>query len=88
MTVTAFLSQLLQVAIALMLAPLLVGWINMCRAWLSNRSAPSILLPYRTIRKLFAKDAVVAERASPIFRATPYIAVSYTHLTLPTNREV
>ena len=73
MTVTAFLSQLLQVAIALMLAPLLVGWINMCRAWLSNRSAPSILLPYRTIRKLFAKDAVVAERASPIFRATPYI---------------
>jgi formate hydrogenlyase subunit 4 len=73
MTPAAFLSQLLQLAIALALAPLLVGWVNMCRAWLANRSAPSILLPYRTIRKLFMKDAVVAENASPIFRTMPYI---------------
>jgi formate hydrogenlyase subunit 4 len=73
MTATALASQLLQVAIALALAPLLVGWVNQCRAWLSNRSAPSLLLPYRMIRKLFVKDAVVAESASPIFRITPYI---------------
>ena len=66
-------SQLLQLAIALALAPLLVGWVNQCRAWLQNKSAPSLFLPYRTIRKLFAKDAVVAEGASPIFRTTPYI---------------
>ncbi|HET8875384.1 MAG TPA: NADH-quinone oxidoreductase subunit H [Casimicrobiaceae bacterium] len=68
-----FLSQLLQVAIALALAPLLVGWVNQCRAWLSNKRAPSILVPYRTIHKLFIKDAVVAENASPIFRLTPYV---------------
>jgi len=73
MTATGFLSQLLQLAIALLLAPLLVGWVNQCRAWLANKSAPSLLLPYRTIRKLFHKDAVVAENASPIFRLTPYI---------------
>jgi formate hydrogenlyase subunit 4 len=73
MTATGFLSQLLQLAIALMLAPLLVGWVNQCRAWLANKSAPSLFLPYRTIRKLFHKDAVVAENASPIFRQTPYI---------------
>ncbi len=73
MTPAALASQLLQLAIALALAPLLVGWVNQCRAWLSNKSAPSLLLPYRTIRKLFAKDAVVAESASPIFRLTPYI---------------
>ena len=73
MSVAAFLSQLLQVAIALMLAPLLVGWVNQCRAWLSNKSAPSLFLPYRTIRKLFMKDAVVAHNASPLFRLTPYI---------------
>ena len=73
MTATGFLSQLLQLAIALVLAPLLVGWVNQCRAWLSNKSAPSLFLPYRTIRKLFHKDAVVAENASPIFRTTPYI---------------
>jgi formate hydrogenlyase subunit 4 len=72
-TIAGITSQLLQVAVALILAPLLVGWVNQCRAWLSNRSAPSLLLPYRTIRKLFAKDAVVAENASPIFRLTPYI---------------
>jgi formate hydrogenlyase subunit 4 len=73
MSTDEFLSQLLQVAIALLLAPLLIGWINQCRAWLQNRSAPPLLLPYRTIRKLFTKDAVVAENASPIFRITPYI---------------
>jgi formate hydrogenlyase subunit 4 len=73
MTLGSFLSQLLQLAIALALAPLLVGWVNMCRAWLSNRSAPPLVLPYRTIRKLFMKDAVVAENASPIFRTMPYI---------------
>jgi formate hydrogenlyase subunit 4 len=73
MTLFGFFSQLLQLAIALVLAPLLVGWVNKCRAWLSSRTAPSILQPYRMIRKLFYKDAVVAENASPIFRLTPYI---------------
>src|SRR5437764_8623204 len=73
MTIAGFLTQLLELAIAVALAPLLVGWVNMCRAWLQNKSAPSLFLPYRTIRKLFAKDAVVAEGASPIFRTMPYI---------------
>jgi len=73
MTLVEILSQLLQVAIALLLAPLLIGWINQCRAWLQGKSAPPLLLPYRTIRKLFTKDAVVAERASPMFRITPYV---------------
>ena len=73
MTVTGFLSQLLQLSIALLLAPLLVGWVNKCRAWLANKSAPSLILPYRMIRKLFHKNAVVAENASPLFRMAPYI---------------
>jgi len=73
MTAAALLSQLLQLTIAMLLAPLLLGWVNQCRAWLQNKSAPSILLPYRMIRKLFHKDAVVAANASPIFRMTPYI---------------
>ena len=74
MTLISFLLQLLQLAIALLLAPLVVGWVNQCRAWFQNKSAPSLLLPYRMIRKLFHKDAVVAENASPIFRMMPYIA--------------
>ena len=76
MSASAFLSQLLQLAIALLLAPLLLGWVNQCRAWLQNKSAPSLFLPYRTIRKLFHKDAVVAENASPLFRITPYVVFS------------
>ncbi|MEP6658125.1 MAG: NADH-quinone oxidoreductase subunit H, partial [Betaproteobacteria bacterium] len=73
MNIGGFISQLLQVLIALALAPLLVGWVNQCRAWLQNKSAPSLLVPYRAIHKLFIKDAVVAETASPIFRIAPYI---------------
>src|SRR5947207_10684497 len=73
MTIASFLTQLLELAIAVALAPVLVGWVNMCRAWLQNKSAPSLLLPYRTIRKLFMKDAVVASNASPVFRLTPYV---------------
>jgi len=73
MSVQGLLSQLLQLAIALLLAPLLVGWVNQCRAWLQNKSAPSLFLPYRMIRKLFMKDAVVATNASPLFRLAPYI---------------
>src|ERR1700682_4007856 len=73
MTATGLLSQTLQLAIALLLAPLLVGWVNQCRAWLSKKSAPSLFLPYRTIPKLFHKNAVGAENASPIFRRAPYI---------------
>jgi formate hydrogenlyase subunit 4 len=73
MTASALLSQLLQLGVALLLAPLLVGWVSQCRAWLQNKSAPPLLLPYRTIHKLFIKDAVVARNASPIFRVAPYI---------------
>jgi formate hydrogenlyase subunit 4 len=65
--------QLLGIAIALAAAPVFLGWVNQCRAWLQNKSAPSILQPYRGIRKLFHKDAVIAENASRLFRLAPYI---------------
>ncbi|MEW6167324.1 MAG: NADH-quinone oxidoreductase subunit H [Pseudomonadota bacterium] len=65
--------QLLEVLAAVLLAPLFVGWINQCRAWLANRSAPPLSQPYRTIRKLLHKDAVLAGSASPLFRVVPYL---------------
>jgi len=71
--VYATLSQALAIVAALLLAPALTGWVNMCRAWLQNRSAPSLWQPYRTLHKLFVKESVVAAHASPIFRAAPYI---------------
>ena len=66
-------TQVLEVIAALAAAPLFVGWVNQCRAWLQNRSAPSLWLPYRGIRKLFHKDAVIAEQASSLFRLAPYV---------------
>jgi len=73
MNVFDWIVQLMGIALAVAAAPLLVGWVNQCRAWLQNKSAPSILLPYRGIRKLFHKDAVIAENASRLFRLAPYV---------------
>ena len=73
MTWTGLLSQLLEIALALLLAPLLLGWVNQCRAWLQNKSAPSVLQPYRMLHKLFNKESVVADHASAIFRVAPYL---------------
>jgi formate hydrogenlyase subunit 4 len=74
MSAMDLITQVLEVIAALAAAPLFVGWVNQCRAWLQNRSAPSLWLPYRGIRKLFHKEAVIAENASPLFRVTPYVA--------------
>jgi formate hydrogenlyase subunit 4 len=52
---------------------LLVGWVNKCRAWLQNRSAPPLLQPFYMLNKLFLKDSVVAHNATPIFRLMPYV---------------
>jgi formate hydrogenlyase subunit 4 len=70
------ITQVLEIAATLAAAPLFLGWINQCRAWLQNRRAPSLWLPYRNIRKLFHKDAVIAERASALFRIAPYVVFS------------
>jgi len=67
------LLQLFQDGLVVLVAPLLVGWVNQCRAWLQNRSGAGVLQPYRNLIKLFHKDAVLADNASPLFRFTPYI---------------
>jgi len=66
-------SQLFQSLLVVLLAPLMLGWVNQCRAWLQNRTGPGMLQPYRVLRKLFVKDAVLAHNASALFRLTPYV---------------
>ena len=73
MSAAGWLTQIINAAVAVALAPFFVGWVNQCRAWLQNKSAPALLQPYRMIRKLLHKDAVIAQSASPLFRVTPYI---------------
>ena len=66
-------AQFTELVLAVLLAPLLTGWVNQCRAWLQNRSAPPLLQPYRALAKLFQKDVVLAHNASPAvpLRALP-----------------
>jgi len=71
--VFAALFQLAQLLLVVLAAPLLTGWVNQCQAWLQNRSGAGVLQPYRVLRKLFLKDAVIAHNASWLFRVTPYI---------------
>jgi formate hydrogenlyase subunit 4 len=73
MTFAALLSQLLEIVIAITLAPLLTGWINQCRSWLQNKRAPSLLQPYYMLHKLFNKESMVADHASRLFRSAPYV---------------
>src|SRR5690242_5133342 len=66
-------AQFTELALAVLLAPLLTGWVNQCRAWLQSKSAPPLLQPYRVLAKLFQKEVVLAHGASPFFRFAPYL---------------
>jgi formate hydrogenlyase subunit 4 len=73
MNIPALFHQLFQNVLVLLAAPLLLGWVNQCRAWLQNRSGAGVLQPFRNLVKLFHKDAVLAHNASQLFLFTPYI---------------
>ena len=72
----AFFAQLFELAAALLLAPVLNGWVNKCRAWLQNRSAPPLMQTWYTLSKLFDKEVLLAHNASSLFRAAPYVIFS------------
>jgi formate hydrogenlyase subunit 4 len=67
------IGQVFAIALALVLAPLLAGWVGMCRAWFQSRSAPPLLQPYYMLHKLFHKDVVLADGASSLFTTAPYV---------------
>ena len=67
------LEMLLQAVGIVMLAPLVQGFIQWCKARLQNRRGPSPLQPYRNLSKLLAKDLVVAGSISWITTLTPIV---------------
>jgi len=69
----AWLLALLQTLAFVLLAPLFASWVKRIKCWLQNRRAPSLWQPYRDLRKLFGKQAVLSHNASPLFRIAPYI---------------
>ncbi|MGH8494605.1 MAG: respiratory chain complex I subunit 1 family protein [Gammaproteobacteria bacterium] len=62
-----------QMALLLLLAPLLTGFMRTVRARLLRRRGPSIFQPYRDLYRLLRKDVVLADNVSWLFRATPYV---------------
>jgi len=76
--------QAIQFALVLALAPLLIGLVRKLKARLVRRRGPSLIQPYRDLLRLLRKEVVLAESASWLFRAAPYLifAVTWTAAAL------
>lgn len=70
---TEIFIELVQLLVVALGAPLLVGSIRKLKARLQGRRGASVFQPYRDLQKLFAKEAVISENTSWIFRFTPYL---------------
>lgn len=75
---SAALIQILHLILMLAAAPLLLGIIRTTQARLLGRFGPPLLQPYRDLRRLLAKRPVIAESATPLFRAAPWGALAAT----------
>jgi formate hydrogenlyase subunit 4 len=67
-----------QMLVVLLLAPLLTGVVRKVKARLLRRRGASIIQPYRDLLRLLRKEAVLAENASWLFRAAPYLIFAAT----------
>ena len=67
------LVQGVQMALVLIVAPLLTGVVRSVKARLLRRRGPSPLQPYRDLLRLIRKEVVLAENASWLFRVAPYM---------------
>jgi len=78
MTLHPIVIELIQLLMILFLSPAFAGWVKIVKCRTQGRTAPGLLQPYRDIARLFAKDVVLAENASWVFRSTPYIVFGVT----------
>ena len=76
--ISALLIQGVQMALVLVLAPLLTGLVRKVKARLQRRQGPPLLQPYRDLRRLLGKEVVLAENASWLFRVAPYMIFAVT----------
>jgi len=70
--------QGLQMLLVLLLAPALVGLVRKVKAHLLRRRGAPVVQPYLDFLRLMRKEAVLAENASWLFRATPYLIFAAT----------
>ncbi len=78
-----YLLQILQTLLILAISPLYVGVVAKGAAILQSKRGPSVLQPYRDLRKWLRKGVVRSEYASPVFVAAPYVAMA-CYLTVST----
>jgi formate hydrogenlyase subunit 4 len=76
--ITDLLVQGAQMALVLLVAPLLTGFVRKVKARLVSRRGPSVIQPYRDLARLLRKDVVLADNASWLFRVTPYLIFAAT----------
>lgn len=67
-----------QMALVLVLAPLLTGLVRKTKARLLRRRGPPLLQPYRDLIRLMRKEVVLADNASWLFRTAPYVILAAT----------
>jgi len=73
--VWGIIAQALHIALILAAAPLLTGVVRWLKARMMGRRGADPLQPTRDLLKLLRKTPVLAENASAVSRAAPYIAV-------------
>jgi len=69
-------AALLQAALVVGGAPLLVGIMRRVRAVLEGRAGPPIVQPWRDLRKLMHKDRVIPANSGWVFSTTPLVLVA------------
>ena len=67
-----------QMLLVLLLAPLFTGLVRKAKARLLRRRGPPLIQVYRDLIRLTRKDVVLAESASWLFRAVPYLVFAAT----------
>jgi formate hydrogenlyase subunit 4 len=78
-----------QMLLVLLLAPLLTGFVRKTKARLLRRQGPAVIQPYRDLARLMRKEVVLADNASSLCRAVPYLVFAATWLAaalVPTFR--
>ncbi|MEK4035759.1 NADH-quinone oxidoreductase subunit H [Methylocystis sp. IM3] len=73
-----FIAQGAQMALVLALSPVLIGFTRKVKARLLRRRGAPILQPWYDLIRLFRKETVLAEDASWLYRAAPYIIFATT----------
>jgi formate hydrogenlyase subunit 4 len=76
--ILALVLQAAQMALVVAAAPLVTGLVRKAKARLQRRQGPSVLQPYRDLARLLRKEAVLADNASWLFRAVPYLVFAAT----------